>query len=139
MSTERQLVERAVTTALGRRQHELACALTGTGPVPAGFDHGAVEAPALALLSKRSEEVARVWPGLLQTALARRRFRDWAGHRPKLNSVADGYAFALWLRARGQLPQTAAGQLARVRRHYRPRPDGTLAPRWAARLRHRGW
>jgi hypothetical protein len=94
---------------LAERQEELLRALTGQGPLPAGFDPARVEATSTSLVRKRLRAVAEVWPRLA-AALGEHfadRFLDFA-RRTTLpcsgGALADGRAFARELAVRGQLP-----------------------------------
>ncbi len=53
--------------SLGMKQSDLVTALIASEPLPAGFDPGRLEATATALRAKRSDEVARVLPMLVDT------------------------------------------------------------------------
>ncbi len=115
--------------AYARRQAALVAALVAGAPPPAGFDGRGVQAAAQALLRKRAGEVAAVWPGLgselgPQWSAA---FAAWAGGRPPLGALRDGWDFARSLAASDRLGPTAAGELAR--REVLWRYDGASPPR----------
>jgi hypothetical protein len=87
---------------LAAAQAELVRALTGAGPLPAGFDAERVQRATRSLINKRVAEVARLWPALA-AALGERyaeRFRTFAATTPPPHSggpLADGRAFAATL------------------------------------------
>jgi hypothetical protein len=108
-----------VSAPLAGRQAALVQALAAHGPPPAGFDADRLRAAAVALLHKRSGEVANGWPLLMHDASTRARFLAWADGRPKSSSFADGLAFAEHLAAKGDLPPLAAEELRSVRRRSR--------------------
>ncbi len=114
---------------LAARQAELAAAMVGTGPVPAGFDRRAVETAARSLLRKRAGAVRTSWP-LLAAGCGDRwteLFAGWAAGRPSAGSLRDGWDLARELAAGGELPPIAAAELAG--REARWRYDGGSAPR----------
>jgi hypothetical protein len=114
---------------LRRAQEALVAALTGTGPIPDGFDPDRLAAAARALLRKRSGEVAKSWP-LLRAFLGDTfggEFAAWAEHRPTAGSWRDGWDFAADLQARGALGQPARRELAERRLTWSY--DGVSAPR----------
>jgi hypothetical protein len=112
---------------LADRQAELVAALTAGGPVPPGFDPRLVEVARVALLRKRTGDVARVWPGLATMPRWPAVFAGWAAARPTQGALRDGWDLARDLGARGTLPAAAAAELAAREAgwHY----DGTTAPR----------
>jgi hypothetical protein len=112
---------------LAAAQAALVRALTSGGPLPDGFDAGAVEAAARGILLKRAGEAARAWPALAASygTSWRAAFTGWAAARPTHGSLRDGWDFA---RAhRGDLAGDAARELAlaEVRWSY----DGDSPPR----------
>jgi hypothetical protein len=114
-------------------QAALVGALAGAAPPPEGFDTSRLEAATGSLLGKRRRAAARAWPNLAaglgdrflerfgvfaaETALP-----SWGG------PLADGFAFARWLKARRELPEAARLELLGVELRYRARVDG-LVPR----------
>ncbi|MFB4315680.1 hypothetical protein [Actinomadura sp. 21ATH] len=112
---------------LAAAQEALVRAMAAGGPMPAGFDAGAVRAAADGILLKRAGEVARAWPALAASfgTSWRGAFTAWARERPVRGSFRDGWDFA---RAhRDGLDPAAARELAlaEVRWSY----DGTAPPR----------
>lgn len=105
---------------LARRQGEVVAALTGTGGIPAGFDHHHLETARRALLRKRASELRFVWPILIASLGPRLHpaFAEFAAERPTRGARADGHAFAQWLRRRGELPLAAALERAEARLHW---------------------
>ncbi|PXX65493.1 hypothetical protein DFR70_104557 [Nocardia tenerifensis] len=91
ISPESQGAER-----LSERQAALVAALVAGGPLPDGFEAGAVAAAARALLRKRADEVARRYPLLAHACGAdfTARFVAWAAERPKTSTATDATAFA---------------------------------------------
>jgi hypothetical protein len=127
---------------LAARQAELVRALTGGGPMPAGFLPSRIQATADALAAKRARSAARAWPALA-AALGdqfRLRFAEYAAvtRLPQRGGpLADGRAFADWLARRGALPD--AGRLealaidlgqARCAGGLVPRRGPALAAAW---------
>ena len=97
---------------LSERQAALVAALVAGAEVPAGFDHAAVRATAVALRRKRAGEVARTWPLLAASygGAWTATFAAWAAGRPPNGSLRDGWDFA---RAAGAaLPPLAREELA---------------------------
>lgn len=82
--------------SLAESQAELVAALVRGGSPPPGFDARLLAAARAALLSKRAEEVARLWPRLAGTYGARwsEVFGHWAQARPPAGSLRDGWDFA---------------------------------------------
>ncbi|MEV0811088.1 hypothetical protein, partial [Micromonospora sp. NPDC050200] len=114
---------------MAARQAELVAALVAGAPTPAGFAPAPVQAARVALLGKRSGEVARHWP-LLAAALGGTwwdTFREWAADRPTNGSLRDGWDLARALRERGTLPPLGAEEL--VAREAGSRYDGHHPPR----------
>jgi hypothetical protein len=116
-------------SGLAARQAELVAALVAGAPTPAGFDEVRIGATRRALLRKRAGEAAKAWP-LLAAALGPRWpdafAADRAGTEPA-GGLRDGWDVARALRARGELPDAAAGELRH--REAELRYDGTSAPR----------
>jgi hypothetical protein len=93
--------------SLAQRQAALVAALVAGAAAPPGFNARHLAAARSALLAKRAEEVARVWPALRGaygtewgTVFAR-----WADSRPPQGSLRDGWDFAI------DHPPTAAAKL----------------------------
>lgn len=112
---------------LAAAQEALVLAMTSGGPVPDGFDAGAVRAAARGILLKRAGEVARAWPALAASygVSWQAAFTGWAAGRPTRGSLRDGWDFA---REHGDgLDRAAARELAlaEVRWSY----DGGSPPR----------
>lgn len=102
---------------LERAQAALVAALTGTGPMPSGFDTVRLAVAQKALLRKRSGEVAKSWPEL-RAALGNRflpTFGAWAADRPTAGGWRDGFAFAGYLDERHELPAGARAEWQRRR------------------------
>ncbi|MET3806795.1 hypothetical protein ABIB25_003815 [Nakamurella sp. UYEF19] len=118
-------------------QAVLVAALTGTGPLPPGFDEVRIEAARKALLRKRAGETALQWPALAGALAADflPRFSEWAAHRPTAGSVRDGWDLARDLASRSELPAPAVVELTEKRLlfSYRGRsaPRRRRAPRFA--------
>ncbi len=111
-----------------RAQADLVAALTGTGPIPPGFDAVRVDAARQALLRKRAGEVAKQWP-LLRASMRdgfEPEFASWAKNRPTVGSFRDGWDFAAELADRSALPGRALAEL--TERQLVWRYDGTGAP-----------
>lgn len=112
---------------LARRQEELVRALVAGAAAPAGFDAGDLAATQAALLRKRSEDVARVWPRLAAAAGPGRwahTFAAWAAGRAPQGSLRDG-----WDYARAHPPTDAAAARELALRELLWSYDGTNAPR----------
>jgi hypothetical protein len=118
-----------VTGNLAERQAALVAALVAGGTLPPGFDPARLAAARRALLRKRAADAARLWP-LLAGSLG----ADWArvfaahrdGHEP-VGALRDGWDVAVALRECGELPASAAAELAV--REATMRYDGRGAPR----------
>lgn len=121
---------------LARRQAEVVAALTGTGPVPDGFDRRHLETARRALLRKRARELHHVWPVLTASLGSRleRSFEEFARDRPTRGVRADGHAFAQWLRRRDELPLAGAMELAEARLHWRFPPESAPPASMPTRL-----
>ncbi|MFV2176555.1 hypothetical protein ACFHW2_37720 [Actinomadura sp. LOL_016] len=97
---------------LAAAQEALVRAMTAGGPMPPGFDAGAVRAAARSILRKRAGEVAHAWPALAASFGTSwgEAFAAWAGERPTRGAARDGRDFA---RAhRDELTPDAARELA---------------------------
>lgn len=112
--------------SLARVQADLVAAVTGTGPVPDGFDHGRIEIARKALLRKRWAGIATTWPALAQTPAAFPAFAEWARDRPTQGALRDGWDLALHLSSSGALPRAARIELAEHAARWRY--DGRSAP-----------
>jgi hypothetical protein len=133
---------------LAGQQQALVAALVAGEPVPTGFDPRLFEVARSSLLNKRAGEVAHSWPRLA-AALGpqwRPRFRAWAAGRPPHGSLCDGFDFARFLAAAGELPAGPATAELAAREGYwhytgtrppRPRRLPGFARRWVGRLRAR--
>ena len=114
-------------------QAELIRALAAQGAVPDGFDPAWFQVAARALTSKRSRAAARAWPGL--SGALGEAWRDWfhafAEEYPlprEGGPLADGYAFARFLRRAGKLPDEGRLEALAVELRYRRCAKG-LRPR----------
>jgi hypothetical protein len=117
------------TRSLADRQAGLVAALTSGSRVPEGFDARLVEVARVALLRKRTGEVAKQWP-LLAAGLGtgwKPAFAAWATRRPTQGSLRDGWDFARELAGRGELPALAGEELAA--REVTMVYDGLTSPR----------
>lgn len=118
---------------LAAQQAALADALLAGGEPPAGFDVARVKAAAEALAQKRRRSVAQVWPATF-AALGRefgKLFAAYAAGHPLPGAggpLADGEAFARWLRERDAFPAAGGVEWMAVRLRFR-RFAGGLAPR----------
>ncbi len=114
-------------SGLADRQARLVAALTSGAPVPPGFDPRLMEVARVALLRKRSGEVARQWPALAAAHGGEwtRVFARWAAARPTRGSLRDGWDLARDLG--DALPAAAAEEVAV--REAAWRYDGRSAPR----------
>ncbi|WP_021599909.1 hypothetical protein [Actinomadura welshii] len=112
---------------LAAAQEALVRAMTAGGPMPAGFDAGAVRAAAHGILLKRAGEAARAWPALAGSygTSWKAVFARWAAERPTRGSFRDGFDFAR--SHRDDLSEDAARELtlAEARWSY----DGASPPR----------
>ena len=116
-----------VDAELAAAQEALVRAMAAGGPMPAGFDAGAVRAAAHGIRLKRAGDVARAWPALAESygASWKRAFGDWAAERPTLGSFRDGWDFARARRA--ELDADAARELALAEARWSY--DGVAPPR----------
>jgi hypothetical protein len=133
---------------LAEQQLALVEALVAGAPAPPGFDDRLFHAAKSSLLNKRAGEVAHAWPHLA-AALGpqwRQRFRAWAAGRPPHGSLCDGFDFARYLAASGNLPPgRAVTELADREGFWRYDGDSPprrrrlprFARRWVGRLRLR--
>jgi hypothetical protein len=114
-------------SSLADRQAALVAALVAGAPDPAGIAAGRLHAAREALLIKRADGVARVWPEL--TAVYGERwaqvFGAWGRVRVPAGSLRDGWDLARELR--GHLPPAALLELAT--REAAMRYDSSSAPR----------
>ncbi|MES2889767.1 MAG: hypothetical protein V4739_17365 [Pseudomonadota bacterium] len=88
--------------SLREQQAALMAALSGQGPMAAGWDADRVRATAVALVHKRSRSVARTWPSLKAMLVDDyvACFARYASQHPlprEGGALADGRAFARWL------------------------------------------
>ncbi|TDD90733.1 hypothetical protein E1293_03235 [Actinomadura darangshiensis] len=117
---------------LAAAQEALVRAMAAGGPMPVGFDAGAVRAAAHGILLKRAGEVARAWPALGASYGASWKdvFAGWAAERPAQGSFRDGWDFA---RAhRGGLAGDAARELALAETRWSYDGESPPRPRRAA-------
>jgi hypothetical protein len=99
---------------LAAQQEALVAALVTGAAAPPGFDGNRLDAARAALLNKRAGEVRRSWP-MLAASLGPQwttRFAAWAGTRPPLGALRDGFDFARHLARSGELDGRAAAELA---------------------------
>jgi hypothetical protein len=113
-------------------------ALVGSEEAPAGFPAERIHAVREALVAKRLQAVARVWPALTHSlgAVFAERFREFAGRTPPPESggaLADGLRFAHTL-SDVTLDDRARVEVLGVELHFRTTPAG-LVPRKGACLR----
>lgn len=120
---------------LAQQQAALVAALSGRAPAPDGFDRARLSAAADALARKRMKAVARAWPQLARAMMAERFaacFEAYAAVAPlpeRGGPLADGRAFARWLKARGQLPAAGALEALAVDMQYVMSPHGLVRRR----------
>lgn len=130
----------APRTSLAEQQVALVAALTGNGPVPAGFDTQRIQAAGNALAAKRARAVAQVWPcvrTMLDTEF-RTRFDAYAAQAPlpELGGpLADGRAFIRALATQMPLADDVVLQALGVDQRWKGTARG-LVPR---RLPHIGF
>jgi hypothetical protein len=127
MSTRRDTHRFTHDAALAAAQEALVLAMTAGGPMPDGFDAGAVRAAARGILLKRAAEVARAWPALAASygTSWTEAFTGWAAERPTRGSHRDGWDLARE-RAAG-LTAEAVRELAFAEARWSY--DGESAPR----------
>lgn len=120
-------------SALAQAQAALVRSLTTPAAPPPGFDTHRVTVSAQALVKKRIRTVARAWPRLT-AALGDQyetRFQAYALRQPLPRHggpLADGYGFARFLKANGELPEAGRWEIFVVELGHVLRPDG-LHPR----------
>jgi hypothetical protein len=112
---------------LGQRQAALVASLVAGAAEPPGFDAARLAAVRSALLRKRAEEVAQVWPRLAEAYGERwtREFSAWANGRAPQGALRDGWDFA---QVRPGLPRAARLELAFARAAFTLRGN-ILRPR----------
>lgn len=98
---------------LARQQAALVAALAARAVAPDGFDPSRLAAATDALARKRMAAVARAWPCLAHALDDRfaASFAAFAAGTPlpvQGGPLADGRAFARWLKARRELPDAGA-------------------------------
>lgn len=121
--------------SLAEQQAALVAALTGNGPVPAGFDVDRVQAAADALAAKRARAVAQAWPGLraMLGNTLRARFATYAATTPLPawgGPLVDGRRFVAALARDTALSPDVALQALACDQHWRLTADGATARRW---------
>ena len=127
----------AARSSLAAAQADLIRAIAIPSAAPPGFDTARLEVAARALVSKRSRAAARAWPALAG-ALGeqwREQFHAFAQTSPcprEGGPVADGYAFARFLRHAGKLPEEALLEVLAVELRYRRVAGGLRARRGLA-------
>ena len=119
---------------LARMQAALVGALAGAAAPPEGFDASRLEAAARSLIGKRRRAAARAWPNLAAGLGDRflERFGVFAAETglPSWGGpLADGFAFAHWLKARRELPEAARLELLGVELRYCAQVDGFVPRR----------
>lgn len=121
--------------SLAERQAALVAALTGHGPVPAGFDADRVSAAADALAAKRARAVVQAWPGL-RTMLGdtlRARFDAFAAATPLPawgGPLVDGRRFVAALARDAALHPDVALQALAFDQRWRLTAEGATERRW---------
>jgi hypothetical protein len=118
-------------------QAALVGALTGGAAPPEGFDTARLAAAARSLAGKRRRAAARAWPNLAASLgdRFRERFAAFAAETllPRWGGpLADGFAFARWLKARGELPDAGRLELFGAELRYCARVDGLVPRRYPA-------
>jgi hypothetical protein len=109
-------------------QADLLRAVAGHADPPAGFDGTQIRSTSRALASKRSRAAARAWPALdaaIGPAGLARQFAAFAAAHPLPRDggpLADGYAFAGFLRRARELPDEGPFGGAGVTLRYRRAP-----------------
>ena len=125
-----------INASLAARQRQVLDAVTGTAAIPDGFAAFNVDVARRALLDKRARELHYAWP-ILAASLGehlRPLFAEFAEHRPTCGMRNDGYAFATWLEARGDLPLAGALELAEARLWWVWSDDDTPPQRRTSRI-----
>lgn len=123
--------------SLATQQAALVAALLAGGEAPPGFDAEQLRAAGASLARKRTQAVARAWPGLAR-GLGHRfaeRFVAYARTTPLPRHggpLADGRLFARWLAARGELPDVARLQALGIDLRYRITSKGMVPRRGLA-------
>ncbi len=121
--------------SLAERQAALVAALTGHGPVPAGFDADRVQAAADALAAKRARGVAQAWPGLhvMLGEAYRTRFDAYALASPLPpwgGPIVDGRRFVAALALERPLHADVALQALAFDQRWKLTEQGAVARRW---------
>lgn len=113
---------------LQARQEQLVASLVAGAPDPPGFAPAALAAVRAALLRKRAEDVARVWPRLARSYGTgwTAEFASWAAGRPPRGSLRDGWDFA----HAHVLAGAAAQELAAAKATFVLRRDVLKRRRW---------
>jgi hypothetical protein len=119
---------------LAQRQAALVASLVAGAPEPAGFDTARLAAVRGALLRKRAEDVARVWPHLSEAygESWTREFSAWAAGRPPQGALRDGWDFAHAHPAPGRAAEL---ELAHARAAFSLRRNVLRPRRWRAARR----
>ena len=122
-------------SSLHSQQAVLVSALVSQGELPAGFDKKRLHAAAASLARKRAWAVARTWPGLTQGLGPRfgELFAAYAEDMPLPSQggpLADGRAFARWLKVGGELPEAGFLQSLAVDLRYARKSDGLVIRKW---------
>ncbi|WUH96471.1 hypothetical protein OHR68_23160 [Spirillospora sp. NBC_00431] len=117
---------------LAAAQEALVRAMTAGGPMPGGFDGGAVRAAAHGIRLKRAGDVARAWPALAASYgdSWTKVFLAWAAERPTQGSFRDGWDIARAHRA--ELDAGAARELALAEARWSYDGESPPRPRKAA-------
>jgi hypothetical protein len=119
---------------LAQQQAALVAALTGQGPLPAGFDAARVRAAADALAFKRARAVAQAWPSVraMLGADFRASFAAYATTAPLPQHggpLADGRCFVRYVGARVPLTDAIKLQALSIDLRYRQTAAGLLSRR----------
>src|SRR5262245_3554804 len=133
ISALREHLRMTNTPTFAEQQANLLAALSGTAPVPAGFDPTRIHAAASALASKRARAVAQAWPSVWRMLGADygARFAAYAAHTPLARfggPLADGRRFVQHLTTQMSLTDETKLQALAIDARYRLSPTG-LAPR----------
>jgi len=120
--------------SLAEQQAALVAALTGQGPLPAGFDAARVRAAADALAFKRARAVAQAWPSVraMLGADFRASFAACAASAPLPQHggpLADGRRFVRYVAARVPLTDDIKLQALSIDLRYRQTAAGLLRRR----------
>lgn len=118
---------------LAQRQADLVAALVAGADDPPGFSGRHLAAVRAALLAKRAEEVARLWPRLAAAHGERwtAEFSGWAAGRPPQGSLRDGWDYA----HHHELTADAARELAAAKRTFALRRNALQRRRWRGLIR----